>query len=85
MVETPKRDGTIQGNVVLKAVLTETVHPQVIYIPYGWWQGCDSLGLEGYGSLDGSTNVNNLYDDSFADPVSGTIGMVSYPCRLKKE
>lgn len=85
MVETPKRDGTIQGNVVLKAVLTETVHPQVIYIPYGWWQGCDSLGLEGYGSLDGSTNVNNLYDDSFADPVSGTIGMVSYPCRVRKE
>jgi len=85
MVETPKRDGTIQGNVVLKAVLTEAVHPQVIYIPYGWWQGCDSLALEGYGSLDGSANVNNLYDDSFTDPVSGTIGMVSYPCRVRKE
>lgn len=85
MIETPKRDGTIQGNVVLKAALTEAVHPQVIYIPYGWWQGCDSLGLGGYGSLDGSANVNNLYDDSFTDPVSGTIGMASYPCRVRKE
>lgn len=85
VVETAKRDGSIQGFVRLKAHLTEAVHPQVVYIPYGWWQGCSSLGLKDSGNLDGSANVNNLYDDSFTDPVSGTIGMVSYPCRLRKE
>jgi anaerobic selenocysteine-containing dehydrogenase len=85
VVETPKRDGTLQGYVRLKALLTESVHPQVIYIPYGWWQGCGPLGLRDYESLDGSANINNLYDDSFTDPVSGTIGMVSYPCRVRKE
>jgi anaerobic selenocysteine-containing dehydrogenase len=85
VVETPKRDGTIQGNVRLKALLTESVHPDVIYIPYGWWQGCSSLGFSDSGNLDGSANVNNLYDDSFIDPVSGTIGIASYPCRVRKE
>lgn len=85
VVETPKRSGAIQGNLRLKALLTESVHPDVIYIPYGWWQGCSSLGLGGPGNLDGSANVNNLYDDSFVDPVSGTIGIVSYPCRVRKE
>lgn len=85
VVETPKRDGTLQGNVRLRARLTEAVHPDVVYIPYGWWQGCSSLGLSDSGNLDGSANVNNLYDDSFIDPVSGTIGIVSYPCRVRKE
>lgn len=85
MVETPKRDGTLQGSVRLKAHLTESVQPQVIYIPYGWWQGCSALDIKDAGNLDGSANVNNLYDDSFSDPVSGTIGMVSYPCRIRKE
>ena len=85
LVETPKQDGTLQGNVRLKAKLTESVHPDVIYIPYGWWQGCRSLGLVDSGNLDGSANVNQLYDDVFTDPVSGTIGIASYPCRVRKE
>jgi anaerobic selenocysteine-containing dehydrogenase len=85
VVETPQRNGTIQGSLRLKALLTESVHPDVVYIPYGWWQGCNSLGFSDSGNLDGSANVNNLYDDSFVDPVSGTIGIASYPCRVRKE
>ncbi len=85
VIETPKRDGTLQGSARLKAHLTESVHPRVIYIPYGWWQGCSALGIADSGHLDGSANVNNLYDDSSVDPVSGTVGMVSYPCRIGKE
>ncbi|MBW1799978.1 MAG: molybdopterin-dependent oxidoreductase [Deltaproteobacteria bacterium] len=85
LVEAPGPDGEIQGFLRLKAFLTESVHPKVIYIPYGWWQGCSPLGFMDSGNLDGSANVNNLYDDSSTDPVSGTIGMVSYPCRLRKE
>ena len=84
-VETPSRDGSLQGCLRLKALLTESVHPRVIHIPYGWWQGCDPLALQYLGNLDGSANVNNLYDDSFTDPVSGTIGIVSYPCRVRRE
>ena len=85
VVETPKHDGTLQGYVRLKAHLTESLHPQTISVPYGWWQGCEALGLKESGSLDGSTNVNDLIDDYYRDPVSGTIGMGSYPCRLRKE
>jgi len=84
-VETPKRDGTLQGYVRLKAHLTESLHPQLISVPYGWWQGCEALGLMESGNQDGSANANDLVDDSFRDPVSGTIGMGSYPCRVRKE
>jgi hypothetical protein len=28
----------------------------------GWWQSCDELGLPGYGSFDGGSEVNNLYN-----------------------
>ncbi|MCL5961455.1 MAG: molybdopterin-dependent oxidoreductase [Chloroflexi bacterium] len=80
IVETPRRDGSLQGYVGMSAHLTESVHPKVVYVPYGWWQDCEPLGLKG----DGATNVNNLYDDSFVDPVSGTVGMASYPCRVRK-
>jgi len=85
VVETPKPDGSMQGRLRLKAHPTESVHPRVIYIPYGWWQGCAPLGLMDRGNLDGSTNVNYLYDDSVTDPLSGTISIVSYPCRVRKE
>ena len=85
VVETPKRDGTLQGYVRLKAHLTESLHPQLISVPYGWWQGCEALGLMESGNQDGSANANDLVDDSFRDPVSGTIGMGSYPCRVRKE
>ncbi len=85
LVEAPGKDGQVQGFLRLKAFPTESVHPKVIHIPYGWWQGCSPLGLEDRGNLDGSANVNNLYDDSTTDPVSGTIGIVSYPCRVRKE
>ncbi len=85
VIETPKRDGTLQGYVRLKAHLTESLHPQSVSLPYGWWQGCEALGLKESGSLDGSANVNDLIDDYYRDPVSGTIGMGSYPCRVRKE
>lgn len=85
VIETPKRDGNLQGFIRLKAHLTEAIHPEAIGVPYGWWQGCDALGLNECGSLDGSTNVNDLLDDYFRDRVSGTIGMGSYPCRVRKE
>jgi len=85
LIETPKRDGTVQGYIRLKAHLTETLHPQAVGVPYGWWQGCEALGLTEYGNLDGSTNINDLLDDYFRDRVSGTIGMGSYPCRVRKE
>jgi anaerobic selenocysteine-containing dehydrogenase len=85
IIETPKQDGTLQGSIRLKAHLSEVIHPKAINVPYGWWQGCEALGWNDCGSLDGSTNVNNLIDDYYRDPVSGTIGMGSYPCRVRKE
>ena len=85
MIETPKHDGTLQGYIRIKAHLTEAVHPQAVGVPYGWWQGCETFGLNTAGNLDGSANVNHLIDDYYRDRVSGTIGMGSYPCRVRKE
>ena len=35
----------------------------------GWWQSCEELGLPGYGTGDGGSEVNNLYnsDESLFD------------------
>jgi len=85
VIETPTHDGALQGDIRIKAHLTEAIHPQAIGVPYGWWQGCEALGLNETGNLDGSANVNHLVDDHFRDPVSGTIGMGGYPCRVRKE
>jgi thiosulfate reductase/polysulfide reductase chain A len=38
------------------------ISPEVVMTKRGWWQSCDELGLLGYGSGDGGSEVNNLYN-----------------------
>ncbi len=45
----------------LKAQYFEAISPDVVMTKRGWWQACDELGLPGYESGDGGSEVNNLY------------------------
>jgi thiosulfate reductase / polysulfide reductase chain A len=45
-----------------KAEYFEGISPEVLMTKRGWWQGCDELGLPGYGEFDGGSEVNNLYN-----------------------
>jgi anaerobic selenocysteine-containing dehydrogenase len=37
------------------------IAPDVLMTRRGWWQACNELGLPGYSSFNGGSEVNNLY------------------------
>ena len=49
------------GRIKVKAELYPGIRPDTVMMLHGWWQGCEELGLEGYGVLDGGANVNMMY------------------------
>ena len=53
---------------------------------YGWWQGCQELGLPGYDPFgpDGA-NVNLLIPNEAIDPISGSVPHRSQRCRVRKK
>lgn len=46
------------------------ISPEVVMTKRGWWQSCAELGLPGFASGDGGSEVNNLYnsDEHLFDP-----------------
>jgi anaerobic selenocysteine-containing dehydrogenase len=38
------------------------ISPEVVMTKRGWWQPCEALGLPGYATGDGGSEVNNLYN-----------------------
>jgi thiosulfate reductase / polysulfide reductase chain A len=38
------------------------ISPEVVMTKRGWWQSCEELGLPGYATGDGGSEVNNLYN-----------------------
>ena len=55
------------GSIKMVARYFEPIAPDVLMTKRGWWEPCDELGLPGYGSLDGGSEVNVLYDDDIAN------------------
>lgn len=45
-----------------KAEYFEGMAPEVLMTRRGWWQSCSELGLPGYSTFDGGSEVNNLYN-----------------------
>ena len=45
-----------------KAEYFPGISPEVVMTKRGWWQSCEGLGLPGYDTFDGGSEVNNLYD-----------------------
>jgi thiosulfate reductase/polysulfide reductase chain A len=46
----------------LKAEYLAGISPEVLMAKRGWWQSCDEIGLPGYGTGDGGSEVNVLYN-----------------------
>jgi anaerobic selenocysteine-containing dehydrogenase len=71
------------GRARLKAKYTPSIHPRVISAPYGWWQGCDALGMPGQDPFGAEgANLNRLVPDADIDPISASVPHRSRMCRL---
>jgi len=79
LLETP------HGSITLTAKLTGDIAPDVVCAQNGWWQACDVLDLPGYDPYSSKgANVNLLYETKNIDPISGSLPIKGYPCRVKK-
>jgi len=77
---------TAMGRVRLKAKLNPSLHPRVVATQYGWWQGCQELGLPGYDPFGPEgANANLLIPSDVIDPISGSVPHRSQMCRVRKE
>jgi anaerobic selenocysteine-containing dehydrogenase len=78
-VETPN------GSITLQAKLTDGIAYDVVCTQNGWWQSCDDLNLNGYDPYSSKgANVNLLYPVDKIDPISGSLPIKGFPCRVKK-
>jgi len=76
---------TASGSVRLKARFKDALHPRVVATPYGWWQGCQELGLPGYDPFGPEgANANLLIPNDAIDPISGSVPHRSQRCRVRK-
>jgi anaerobic selenocysteine-containing dehydrogenase len=79
LLETPP------GSITLTARITDDISPDVVSTQNGWWQACEALDLPGYDPYSSKgANVNLLYETKNIDPISGSLPIKSYPCRVKK-
>jgi len=79
LVETPR------ATMRARARLNNSLAHDVACAQFGWWQGCEPLGLPGY-DVTGpeSANYNSLIDTNVSDPISGTIPLRSSLCEVRK-
>jgi len=71
-----------RGKIIQKAKLTDRIHPQVIYVDYGWWF---PESTEPGFSWDKS-NINILTDnDPPLDPVFSSTRLRPFRCRIYKK
>jgi anaerobic selenocysteine-containing dehydrogenase len=71
---------TKTGRIRMLAKVTPGMLPGVVSMAHGWWQGCEELGLPGYG-WDGA-NANVLISGDDHDPALGVPGARSQLCRI---
>jgi anaerobic selenocysteine-containing dehydrogenase len=78
-VETPQ--ATMRARARLEGSLAEGV----VCGQFGWWQGCEPLGLPAF-PVDGpgSANYNGAIGTEAADPISGTVPLRSYLCEVRR-
>jgi anaerobic selenocysteine-containing dehydrogenase len=76
---------TPKARVRMRARFDAALHPRVVSAQYGWWQDNESLGLPGFDALaDTGANYNRLIVDDSADPISGSTGLRSSLCDIRK-
>jgi anaerobic selenocysteine-containing dehydrogenase/ferredoxin-NADP reductase len=80
------RLSTPSGQVTLQAKVDENLHDDVAVAEFGWWQGCEPLGLtDAHASGAASFNVNDILSDVERDPVSGSVPLRATLCRISRE
>ena len=70
------------GQIHLKAIISESLHPNVVKADYGWWfpeMGEDRI----FNWREANTNILTSGDPPF-DPVLGTTPLRNIPCRIEK-
>jgi anaerobic selenocysteine-containing dehydrogenase len=78
-IQTPK------AKVRMRAKFDAALHPRVVSAQYGWWQENDHLGLPGFDAFaDTGANYNRLIPDDSTDPISGSTGLRSSLCDIRK-
>jgi len=78
-IETP------EGSVRARALLNDTLKPDVVCGQHGWWQACDELGAPGYDPFGPEgANYNLLIGDGAFDPFSGSVPHRAYLCQVKR-
>ena len=74
------------GSITVKARLTDTIHSRVVSTQHGWWHGCEALNLPGYDPYSSKgANLNLILSAEEIDPISGSLPMRGYPCRVGKK
>jgi anaerobic selenocysteine-containing dehydrogenase len=63
-----------QGEITIKAKLTEDTKPGLVWIDFGWGN-----------PTDGKANINVLANDAYFDPVSGGTPNRLFPCEVEKK
>lgn len=77
-IETPN------GSVRARAVLNDTLKPEVVCGQHGWWQACEELGAPGYDPFSSEgANYNLLIGRDDFDPVSGSVPHRAYLCQVR--
>lgn len=74
---------TPEGQIRARARMDNSLDPRVICGSHGWWQACEQIGAPGYSAFGpDSANFNLLIGHSKLDPVSGSVPMRAYVCRV---
>jgi anaerobic selenocysteine-containing dehydrogenase len=78
-IETP------EGRVRARAVLNDTLQPDVVCGQHGWWQAAPEIGAPGYDpfSAEGA-NFNLVIGNDAIDPVSGSVPHRAYVCEIRR-
>ncbi|NYT83393.1 molybdopterin-dependent oxidoreductase [Alcaligenaceae bacterium] len=80
------RIDTPAGSARFVATLDPQLMKEVVYADYGWWQACPELGEPGYPvSGERNSNYNGLISADQEDPISGSVPMRHFPCRVARE
>jgi len=76
---------TPHNSITLQARVTDEISYNVVCTQNGWWQACPELNLPGYDpfSPEGA-NLNLVYSTEEIDPISGSLPLKGYPCRVRK-
>ena len=76
---------TPKASVRMRAKFDAALHPRVVSAQYGWWQGNEALGLSGFDAFgDTGANYGRLIADDKTDPISGSTGLRSSLCDIRK-